>query len=72
MQLVASGLSRAGYVSVATIMGLENVLDHTEGFTVSFGRERGRDPGMYFLRVFGEPGEHGGCGAGASAGTTSR
>ena len=56
MQLVASGLARAGYVSVATIMGLENVLDHTEGFTVSFGRERGRDPGMYFLRVFGEPG----------------
>src|SRR2546423_9358120 len=55
MQLVASGLSRAGYVSVATIMGLENVLDHTEGFTVSFGRERGRDPGMYFLRVFGDP-----------------
>jgi len=56
MQLVASGLSPAGYVSVATVMGLENVLDHTEGFTVSFGRERGRDPGMYFLRVFGEPG----------------
>lgn len=62
MQLVATGLSRAGYVSVATIMGLENVLDHTEGFTVSFGRERGRDPGMYFLRVFGEPGETGAWG----------
>ncbi|MGQ0576728.1 MAG: DUF3500 domain-containing protein [Pseudonocardia sp.] len=56
MQLVASGLSRAGYVTVATIMGLENTLDHTEGFTASFDRERGRDPGLYYLRVFGEPG----------------
>ena len=27
MQLVATGLSRAGYVTVSTIMGLENVLD---------------------------------------------
>lgn len=56
MQLVASGLSRAGYVTAATVMGLENVLDHTEGFTVTFGRERGRDPGLYYLRVFGKPG----------------
>jgi hypothetical protein len=56
MQLVASGLSQAGYVTAATVMGLENVLDHTEGFTVSFDRERGRDPGMYYLRVFGDPG----------------
>ena len=32
MRLVASGLSTAGYVTVATIMGLENVLDHVEGF----------------------------------------
>jgi hypothetical protein len=37
-------------------MGLENVLDHTEGFVARFDRERGRDPGMYYLRVFGEPG----------------
>ena len=27
-----------------------------EGWTVDWGRERGRDPGMYYLRVFGEPG----------------
>jgi hypothetical protein len=46
----------AGYVSVATVMGLENVLDRTEGFVVRFDRERGRDPAMYYLRVFGEPG----------------
>ena len=32
MRLVATGLSTAGYVTVATTMGLENVLDHTEGF----------------------------------------
>ncbi|GAA0905579.1 DUF3500 domain-containing protein [Pseudonocardia zijingensis] len=56
MRLLASGLSEAGYTTVATVLGLENILDRTEGFTVNFGRERGRDPGMYFVRVFGEPG----------------
>ncbi len=56
LRLVASGLSTAGYVTVATIIGLENVLDQVEGFTVMFDRERGRDPGLYYLRVFGEPG----------------
>ena len=55
-QLVASGLSTAGYVTVATIVGLDNILDQVEGWTVDWGRERGRDPGMYYLRVFGEPG----------------
>jgi Protein of unknown function (DUF3500) len=57
MRLVASGLSAAGYVTVALTMGLENVLDYTEGFVADFDRDRGRDPGMYYLRVFGEPGE---------------
>ena len=56
MRLVASGLSPAGYGTVATVMGLQNVLDSTEGFVMTWGRERGRDPGMYYLRVFGEPG----------------
>jgi hypothetical protein len=37
-------------------MGLENVLDEVEGFVTRFDRERGRDPGLYHLRVFGEPG----------------
>jgi Protein of unknown function (DUF3500) len=55
-QLVATGLSAAGYGTVATIIGLENVLDYVEGWGVDWGRERGRDPGMYYLRVFGEPG----------------
>jgi hypothetical protein len=57
MRLISAGLSPAAYVSVATIIGLENVLDYEEGFTASFNRERGRDPGMYYLRIFGEPGE---------------
>src|SRR5512134_2454112 len=56
MKLLATGLSRAGYVTAATIIGLENVLDELEGFRVSFGRERGRDPTLYYLRIFGEPG----------------
>src|SRR5919112_1554477 len=56
MRLVSTGLSSAGYVTVATTMGLENILDHTEGFVTRFDRERGRDPGLYYLRVFGEPG----------------
>jgi uncharacterized protein DUF3500 len=55
MQLVASGLSTAGYVTVSTIMGWENVLDLVEGFAVDWARERGRDPGLYYLRVFGDP-----------------
>jgi hypothetical protein len=57
MRLVATGLSTAGFVTVATTMGLENVLDRTEGFVTRFDRERGRDPGLYYLRVFGEPGD---------------
>ncbi|MEU5761196.1 DUF3500 domain-containing protein [Nocardia sp. NPDC047648] len=57
MQLVASGLSEAGYATVATVMGLENVLDRVEGWHVRWGRERGRDPGLYWLRLFGRPGD---------------
>jgi hypothetical protein len=56
MKLVASGLSRAGYVTAATIIGLENVLDELERWSMSWGRERGRDPGLYYVRVFGDPG----------------
>jgi hypothetical protein len=59
MRLVSTGLSPAAYVTVATIMGLENVLDYIEGFVVRFNRERGRDPGLYYLRVFGKPGDQG-------------
>lgn len=55
LRLVATGLSRAGYVTVSTIMGLDNVLDELEGWSTLWGRERGRDPGRYYLRVFGDP-----------------
>jgi hypothetical protein len=54
-RLVASGLSTPAYVTMSTIMGLENVLDQLEGFTASFERARGRDPLMYFIRFFGAP-----------------
>jgi len=56
MRLISTGLSTPAYVTVATIMGLENVLDQLEGFVTRFDRVRGRDPGLYYLRVFGEPG----------------
>ncbi len=59
-QLLASGLSRPGYVLAATVMGLENVLDAAEGWRTPYpGRpapSRGRDPLLYYLSVFGEPG----------------
>ncbi len=55
-RLLATGLSTAGYVTVATIMGLENVLDFTEGWTSHFDRDRGRDPLLYWIAIFGEPG----------------
>lgn len=55
MRLVSTGLSTPGYVTVATILGWENVLDLVEEFAQSWGRERARDPGLYYLRVFGDP-----------------
>jgi hypothetical protein len=55
MRLVATGLSEAGYVTVTSVMGLENVLDRLESWTRDWGFERGRDPGRYWLTVFGDP-----------------
>ena len=60
-QLVATGLSEPGYVTAATIMGIENVLDMREGWRVRFARDRdpsarGRDPQMYYISIFGDPG----------------
>ncbi|MBT0768393.1 DUF3500 domain-containing protein [Kineosporia sp. J2-2] len=59
MRLLSAGLSEAGYVTACTIIGLENVLDRADGWEVDWGRERGRDPQLYWLRVFGEPGPDG-------------
>jgi Protein of unknown function (DUF3500) len=59
-RLVASGLSEGGYATAATVMGLENVLDAREGWRRGYdGRtvpHRGRDPQLYFVSIFGEPG----------------
>lgn len=58
-QLVASGLSTPGYVTAAAIIGLENILDQLEGWRVDFSRERGRDPLLYYITIFGNPGAEG-------------
>jgi hypothetical protein len=55
-KLLAAGLSRPAYVTACTIVGLDNVLDELEGWSAHWERERGRDPGLYYVRVFGEPG----------------
>jgi hypothetical protein len=59
-RLMASGLSQGGYAAASTIMGLENALDAMEGWRRPYpGRaapNRGRDPLLYFVSVFGEPG----------------
>jgi Protein of unknown function (DUF3500) len=55
-ELLATGLSRPAYVTACAVIGLENILDELEGWSSTWGRERGRDPGLYYLRVFGEPG----------------
>jgi len=55
MEVVSSGLSMEGYATVCAIIGVENILDRVEAFTSTWGRERGRDPGAYYLRVFGDP-----------------
>lgn len=51
-RLVAAGLSRAGYVTASTIMGLESTLDALEQW---HGPGRGRDPRLYYLSIFGQP-----------------
>jgi hypothetical protein len=59
-RLTASGLSRGGYAAAAAIIGLENTLDAAEGWRRRYpgraGPNRGRDPLLYYLSVFGEPG----------------
>jgi hypothetical protein len=57
MQLLASGLTRPAYATACAVLGLENVLDEIEGWTADWGRERGRDPQMYWIRFFGHPDE---------------
>jgi hypothetical protein len=49
-RLVATGLSRHGYETAVTIMGLETVLAATDGPY--------RDPELYYLTLFGDPAAH--------------
>lgn len=51
-RLVSLGLSRGGYVTAATIMGLETTLDFLEGWTFPLP---GRDARWYYLSFFGTP-----------------
>jgi hypothetical protein len=62
--LLHTGLSEAGYNTVCTIVGLENVLDGREGFRAQFVADegRGRDPNFYYVTIFGEPGADSGWG----------
>lgn len=61
-RLIGSGLSPGGYATAATIMGWENINDAVEGWSFLDaypGRavpSRGRDPQLYYITVFGEPG----------------
>ena len=55
-KLLATGLSHAGYVTANAIITLENLLDQIEGWSQSFGRERARDPLLYWIAIFGDPG----------------
>jgi uncharacterized protein DUF3500 len=49
-RLVATGLSRRGHDTALSIIGLETVLAETDGPM--------RDPELYYLTIFGEPGAH--------------
>jgi Protein of unknown function (DUF3500) len=50
--LISSGLSRPGWVTAATIMGLETMLDVIEGWTTELWW---RDVTLYYVSIFGQP-----------------
>ncbi len=56
LQLVHTGLSRAGFVTASTVMGIENALDMLEGWKRT---HPGRDPQLYFMTIFDSPDEKG-------------
>jgi hypothetical protein len=57
-KLIRSGLSEAGYDQVLNVMSLEEVLYLIEPGERAARRER-RDPGKYYLSIFGDPSETG-------------
>ena len=62
-RLISTGLSEPGYATAAAVMGLENVLGAKEGWRKGYpgrtGPQRYRDPQLYFMCVFGDPGGDG-------------
>jgi hypothetical protein len=58
---IRSGLSEAGYDQTLNVMSLEELLYLLEGGEREFRRDR-RDPGKYYLSVFGEPADTGNWG----------
>jgi hypothetical protein len=55
-KLLHVALTPSGFNTVCTIMSLDNILDPLEGFRINtLGRERFRDPGLYFFTIFGDP-----------------
>src|SRR5258708_5754007 len=59
--LISSGLSKSGYDQALSIMSLEEVLYLLEAGDRAERRER-RNPGKYYLSIFGTPSEKGGWG----------
>ncbi|MBM3262083.1 MAG: DUF3500 domain-containing protein [candidate division Zixibacteria bacterium] len=55
-KLVSTGLSRSGFITASTIIGIETALDMIEGWTRP---HEGRDTGNYFLSLFGAPSDTG-------------
>jgi hypothetical protein len=53
-KLVASGLSEGGFGIASVIMGLETTLDMREGWRRPLP---GRDSRLFYVRIFGEPGD---------------
>ncbi|MEN3273941.1 MAG: hypothetical protein V7636_2702 [Actinomycetota bacterium] len=54
-KLLAAALTPAGYNTASTIIGLDNVLDPMEHWRLGMrGRERFRDPGLYYVAIFGD------------------
>lgn len=58
---IRSGLSEAGYDQTLNVMSLEELLYLLEGGERDYRRDR-RDPGKYYLSIFGEPGDTGSWG----------
>jgi hypothetical protein len=56
LQLLATGLSPAGYHLAAAIMGHELILERIDGWPVLPGWGRVRDPLRYAVAIFGDPG----------------